>query len=84
MPEFEKDDFQFPDEKQEVTSAEPQDEVHIEVEDDPPVADRNRQPMPKPLVEELEADELDKYDDAVKTKLKQMRKQLKKCVKTQK
>ena len=74
MPEFEKDDFQFPDEKQEVTSAAPQDEVQIEVEDDTPVADRNRQPMPKPLVEELEADELDKYDDAVKTKLKQMRK----------
>jgi hypothetical protein len=30
--------------------------------------------MPKPLVEELEQDELDQYDDNVKQKLKQMRK----------
>jgi cell shape-determining protein MreC len=30
--------------------------------------------MPKPLVEELEQDELDQYDDGVKQKLKQMRK----------
>jgi hypothetical protein len=49
-------------------------EIEIEIEDDTPVEDRGRQPMPKPLVEELEKDELDQYDDNVKTKLKQMRK----------
>lgn len=49
-------------------------EIEIEVEDDAPIEDRGRQPLPKPLVEELEKDELDQYDDNVKTKLKQMRK----------
>lgn len=72
MPEFEKDEFKFPDETTESKGKEP--EFEIEVEDDTPVQDRNREPMPKPLVEELEKDELDKYDEEVKTKLKQMRK----------
>jgi len=76
MPEFEKDEFKFPDEavdnKDKSESKEP--EFEIEIEDDTPAQDRGREPMPKPLVEELERDELDKYDDEVKTKLKQMRK----------
>jgi len=76
MPEFEKDEFKFPDEavdnKDKSESKEP--EFEIEIEDDTPAQDRGREPMPKPLVEELEKDELDKYDDEVKTKLKQMRK----------
>jgi hypothetical protein len=46
----------------------------IEIEDDTPPEDRGREPMPKPLVEELEQDELDNYDENVKQKLKQMRK----------
>jgi hypothetical protein len=76
MPEFEKEEFKFPDEavdnKDKSESKEP--EFEIEIEDDTPAQDRGREPMPKPLVEELEKDELDKYDDEVKTKLKQMRK----------
>jgi hypothetical protein len=76
MPEFDKDEFKFPDETSEdkgkPEGKEP--EFEIEVEDDTPPQDRNREPMPKPLVEELEKDELDKYDDEVKNKLKQMRK----------
>jgi hypothetical protein len=75
MPEFEKEEFTFPDEavdKKESESKEP--EFEIEIEDDTPAQDRGREPMPKPLVEELEKDELDKYDDEVKNKLKQMRK----------
>ena len=76
MPEFEKDEFKFPDEAVEskASSAEKEPEFEIEIEDDTPAQDRGREPMPKPLVEELEKDELDKYDDEVKTKLKQMRK----------
>ena len=76
MPEFDKDEFKFPDETSEA-KGKPQDrepEFEIEVEDDTPTQDRGREPMPKPLVEELEKDELDKYDEEVKNKLKQMRK----------
>jgi len=49
-------------------------EVDIEVEDDTPEEDRNRTPLPKEIVEELEADELEEYSDKVKTRLKQMKK----------
>jgi len=75
MPEFEKEEFTFPDEAVEKSKPEAKEpEFEIEIEDDTPAQDRGREPMPKPLVEELEKDELDKYDDEVKTKLKQMRK----------
>lgn len=77
MP-LEDTEFKFPDEIAEETKGKPAQnaapEIEIEIEDDAPVEDRGRQPLPKPLVEELEKDELDQYDDNVKTKLKQMRK----------
>ena len=76
MPLDDDTEFKFPDEVESKgkpsQNAEP--EIEIEIEDDTPVEDRGRQPLPKPLVEELEKDELDQYDDNVKTKLKQMRK----------
>ena len=83
MPEFEKEDFQFPDEKpqsgkEELSVSMQQDEkpegFEVEIEDDTPPQDRGRQPLPQNLKEELEKDELDSYDDAVKEKLKQMKK----------
>jgi hypothetical protein len=83
MPEFENNEFQFPDEKpqgkqEELSVAMQQEEApegfEIEVEDDTPPQDRGRQPLPQNLKEELERDELDSYDDAVKEKLKQMKK----------
>jgi hypothetical protein len=75
MPEFEKEEFTFPDEAAEKNKPESKEpEFEIEIEDDTPPEDKGKTPMPKPLVEELEKDELDKYDDEVKTKLKQMRK----------
>jgi len=67
---FEQEEYKFPDE-QEVNNAP---EIEIEIEDDTPEEDRGRQPMPKPIVEELERDELDQYDEKAKEKLKQMRK----------
>ena len=74
MP-FEDTEFKFPDEVEgKGKPAREAPEIEIEIEDDTPVEDLGRQPMPKPLVEELEKDELDQYDDNVKTKLKQMRK----------
>lgn len=48
--------------------------LDIEIVDDTPEADRNRAPMPREIVDELEADELDEYSDKVKTRLKQMKK----------
>lgn len=77
MPRMDETGFKFPDEiddkgkPEELSSG---GEIEIEIEDDTPVEDRNKAPMPKPLVEELEKDELDQYDDTVKEKLKQMRK----------
>lgn len=50
------------------------DDLQVEVEDDTPEADRDRSPMPKELVDELEADELEEYSEKVKTRLKQMKK----------
>ena len=76
MPDMDKNEFKFPDEvvenPKDTEAASP--EVEIEIEDDTPPEDRGKTPMPKPLVEELEKDELDQYDDNVKVKLKQMRK----------
>lgn len=51
-----------------------EDDFDFEVEDDTPEQDRDRQPMPKEIVDELEADELEEYSDKVKTRLKQMKK----------
>lgn len=66
---LEAEEYKFPDEQEESQTS-----FEIEIEDDTPPEDRNRQPMPKALVEDLEKDELDDYDDVVKEKLKQMRK----------
>ena len=82
MPEMQKDKFEFPDEIEEresssaATQQEETDEgkFEIEIEDDTPPEDRNREPLPEPIKEELERDEIDEYDDKVKEKFKQMRK----------
>lgn len=75
MPQMDQDEYKFPDE---VDSDKPggkvEEKFEIEIEDDTPEEDRGRTPLPKPLVEELENDELEEYDERVKTKLKQMRK----------
>jgi len=72
MPELDNDEFKFPDETN--NTSEPESNYEIEIEDDTPEEDRGRQPMPRPIVEELEKDELDAYDEKAKEKLKQMRK----------
>lgn len=54
--------------------AQEKEDLDIEVEDDTPEEDRGRQPMPRELVDQLDKDELDKYDEEVKSKLKQMKK----------
>lgn len=66
------DNYQFPDEQNNPDADAP--EFDIEVEDDTPEVDRGRTPMPKALADELDSEDLDKYDATVKEKLKQMRK----------
>ena len=66
------EDFKFPDEKEEVSAA--ADDFEIEIEDDTPPEDRDRQPLPKEMVQELEDDELEEYSEGVKARLKQMKK----------
>ena len=69
------DDFEdFSYEIEDETPVSEADKPEIEIEDDTPEVDRGREPMPKELVEELEADELEEYSDKVKTRLKQMKK----------
>jgi hypothetical protein len=71
MAEFEKNEFKFPDE----TLAEGGEvNIDIEIEDDTPPEDRNKEPMPKEIVDELDNDELEEYSDKVKIRLKQMKK----------
>jgi hypothetical protein len=72
MPEIDKQEFKFPDETDENSNA--QAEIEIEIEDDTPEEDRNKEPMPREIVDKLDKDELEQYDDEVKEKLKQMKK----------
>ncbi len=65
------DDFQWEVEDETPVS---NDAPDIDVEDDTPEEDRGREPMPKEIVEELEADELEEYSEKVKLRLKQMKK----------
>jgi hypothetical protein len=88
MAEMQKDEYKFPDEmedgldvdlepKAKETAPEPEERASkfdIEIEDDTPTEDRNKQPMPKEIVEDIEKDELDRYSDEAKVRLKQLRK----------
>lgn len=69
-PNDTEDDFTFEIEEEGAL----EDKPLVEVEDDTPPEDRGREPMPKEIVDELEADELEEYSDKVKTRLKQMKK----------
>lgn len=84
MAELDKEDFKFPDEIEE-NEKKPQSEgkkegkeqnldLEIEVEDDRPEKDRNVEPLPKEIKEELYEDELEDYSAKVKKKLLQMKK----------
>jgi hypothetical protein len=49
-------------------------EVDVEIEDDTPAEDRNREPLPKDVVDELEKDELTDYSSRVKERMAQLKK----------
>lgn len=71
------DEFKFPDDKDQedvkVELAEGGD-IDIEVEDDTPIEDRNRAPLPQEMVQELEKDDLTEYSDKVKQRMSQLKK----------
>jgi hypothetical protein len=73
---MEQNEFEFPDEKELKKGgvAEEGEDISLEVEDDTPEEDRGREPLPKKIVEELDADELEDYSEKVKVRLKQMKK----------
>lgn len=70
MATFDKTEYKFPDE----IDNEAENSLEIEIEDDTPPEDRGRQPMPKEIVQELEADELEEYSDKARERLKQYKK----------
>ena len=73
MAKMQEEEFKFPDEQEETKSS-AEEEFEFEIEDDTPPEDRNKKPMPKEIVEELETDELEEYSENVRTRLKQMKK----------
>jgi hypothetical protein len=50
------------------------DTVEIDIVDDTPAQDRDRKPLPKEIVEELEKDELSDYSERVKERMAQLKK----------
>jgi hypothetical protein len=70
MAEYEKEDFKFPDEIESEAQKEPEDDdIEVDIEDDTPEQDKNREPLPKKVAEELYNDELEDYSAKVKGKL---------------
>lgn len=67
-------EFKFPDEVDGTTTAQQDDELQIEIEDDTPEPDRGHKPMPKEVVQQIEADELEEYSEKAKERLKQLKK----------
>jgi hypothetical protein len=74
MAQMQLEEFKFPDEEQ--TQAQIlEDEIEVEVIDDTPEEDRkNFKPMPKEIVDEIDADDLEAYSGEAKTRLMQMKK----------
>lgn len=52
--------YKFPDEQEEI-KVEVEEVPEIEVIDDTPAADRNREPLPQEMVDDLEKDDLAEY-----------------------
>jgi hypothetical protein len=74
MPDIAQDEYKFPDETEDKGLPVDSDDFEIEIEDDTPEEDRNREPLPKEVVAKLEQDELDQYEGTTKEKFKQLKK----------
>ena len=60
--------------KKESKPAQEELDFELEVEDDTPPEDRNRDPLPNEIVEELEKDTLEDYSERVKNRMAQLKK----------
>ena len=81
MPEFEKEEFKFPDEIENESKTSEVDnleeEIEIELVDDTPEEDKvNSKPLPKEIIEEIEEDDLEAYSKEAKQRLFQIKKAL--------
>jgi len=76
MPEFEKEQYKFPDElENEAKAPEVEDEIEIELIDDTPEEDKlNAKPLPKEIADEIDQDDLEAYSGQAKERLMQMKK----------
>jgi hypothetical protein len=78
MPDFEKEEYKFPDEiesKVSMKDDEDEEEFTVEIEDDTPEEDRNKEPLPKDIINSLEApEEGGEYPEEVVGKFKQYKK----------
>ena len=73
MAQMQLEEFKFPDETDQDQN--PEEQIEIELVDDTPEEDKaNAKPMPKELVEEIDADDLEAYSGEAKTRLMQMKK----------
>jgi hypothetical protein len=77
------DEFEFPDEKEvtpvntdevKITVEGDDTDVEIDIIDDTPPQDRDRKPLPKEIVDELDKDELTDYSERVKERMAQLKK----------
>ena len=72
---MQQEEFKFPDEiPADKAEAEAEPEFEVKIEDDTPLEDRGRKPLPKDLVDELDNDDLEEYSEKVKKRLGQMKK----------
>jgi hypothetical protein len=79
---LDQDEFEFPDEKEvtpvgeetKITIESDKDDIEVDIVDDTPPQDRDRKPLPKEIVEEIEKDDLTDYSERVKERMAQLRK----------
>lgn len=79
MPQFQADEFKFPDEIDDEPKGkkadDDEDDLFVEIEDDTPAEDRGKEPLPKDIINSLETpDDGGEYPEEVVTKFKQYKK----------
>jgi hypothetical protein len=74
LPNIEKEALEAEKKALDSSNTAEKDDFKVEIIDDTPEEDRNKPPLPKRIVEELENDPLDEYSEKVQNRIKQMKK----------